>query len=142
MRPGSLRLTRLRAARAVAGLVAALLLTGNVLAAAGLCAVKAPVASGPAVEVAALHEADAPPCVDHLPEQGSGGSTAAKHHCPTDDPSAQTRTVDLPSPQLMTAFAAVVLHRTDAARQPAALLFSDDPSGPRPLYARLQRLRL
>ena len=141
MRPGSLRLTRLRAARAVAGLVAALLLTGNVLAAAGLCAVKAPVDSGSAPQ-AALHEADSPPCVDHLPEQGSAGSTAAKHHCPTDDPSAQTRTVDLPSPQLMTAFAAVVLHRTDAARQPAALLFSDDPSGPRPLYARLQRLRL
>jgi hypothetical protein len=141
MRPGSLRLTRLRAARAVAGLVAALLLTGNVLAAAGLCAVKAPVVSGTAAEVAALQEAESPPCLDHLPEQGSG-STAAKHHCPTEDPSAQTRTVDLPSPQLMTAFAAVVLHRTDAARQPAALHFSDDPSGPRPLYARLQRLRL
>ncbi len=50
--------------------------------------------------------------------------------------------MDLPSPQLMVALAAVLLQWTDAARQPAALLSDDDPSEPRPLYARLQRLRL
>ena len=53
MRPGSFRRTRQRAVRAVAGLVAAFLLTGNVLAAAGLCRVKAPVEAGVAVQTAA-----------------------------------------------------------------------------------------
>ena len=52
MRLGSFRLTSQRAARAVAGLVAMFLLTGNVLAAAGLCAVRAPAGTGLAVELA------------------------------------------------------------------------------------------
>lgn len=141
MRLGSFRLTRKRAARAVAGLVAAFLLTGNVLAAAGLCAVRAPAGMGMAVQVAA-DDADSPPCAEHLSGELGSPSTGSNHHCPTDDPSAQTRTVDLPSPQLMVALAAVLLQWTDAARQSAALLADDDPSEPRPLYARLQRLRL
>ena len=144
MRPGSLRLTRQRAARAVAGLVVAFLLTGNVLAAAGLCVVRAPAAAGMAVEAAAddSDDADSAPCAEHLSVAAGSPSTGSNHHCPTDDPSAQTRTVDLPSPQLMVALAAVLLHWTDAARQPAAHLSDDDPAEPRPLYARLQRLRL
>jgi len=141
MRLGSFRLTRQRAARAVAGLVAAFLLTGNVLAAAGLCAVRAPADRGTAVELAA-DEVDSPRCLEHLSHELSSPSTGSNHHCPTEDPSAQTRTVDLPSPQLMVALAAVLLQWTDSARQPDALLSTDDPSEPRPLYTRLQRLRL
>jgi hypothetical protein len=141
MRLGSFRLTRQRAARAVAGLVAAFLLTGNVLAAAGLCAVRAPAGTGLAVELAA-DAADSPPCLEHLSHELGSPSTGSSHHCPTEDPSAQSRTVDLPSPQLMVALAAVLLHWTDAARQPAAPPSADDPSEARPLYSRLQRLRL
>jgi hypothetical protein len=141
MRPGSFRLTRQRAARAVAGLVAAFLLTGNVLAAAGLCAVRAPAGMDMTAQVAS-DDADSPPCAEHLAGEPGSPSTGSNHHCPTDDPSAQTRTVDLPSPQLMVAPAAVLAQWTDAGRQPAALLSGDDPSEPRPLYARLQRLRL
>jgi len=141
MRLGSFRLTRQRAARAVAGLVAAFLLTGNVLAAAGLCVVRAQADPGMAVQAAA-DDADAPHCAEHLSGELGSPSTGFSHHCPTEDPSAQTRTVDLPSPQLMVAPAAVLLHWTDAARQPAAPLSDDDPAEPRPLYARLQRLRL
>ena len=141
MRLGSFRLTRQRAARAMAGLVAAFLLTGNVLAAAGLCAVRAPAGTDAAIHVTD-DDADSPPCTEHLSSEVGSPSTGSNHHCPTEDPSAQTRTVDLPSPQLMVALAAVLLQWTDAARQPAALLSDDDPSESRPLYTRLQRLRL
>jgi hypothetical protein len=141
MRLGSFRLTRQRAARAMAGLVAAFLLTGNVLAAAGLCAVRAPAGADMAAHVTA-DDVDSPPCTEHLSGEVGSPSTGSNHHCPTEDPSAQPRTVDLPSPQLMVAPAAVLLQWTDAARQPAALLSDDDPSESRPLYARLQRLRL
>jgi len=141
MRLGPFRLTRQRAARAMAGLVAAFLLTGNVLAAAGLCAVSAPARTDMAVHVTA-DDVDSPPCTEHLSSEVGSPSTGSNHHCPTEDPSAQTRTVDLPSPQLMVALAAVLLQWTDAARQPAALLSDDDPSESRPLYTRLQRLRL
>jgi len=141
MRLGSFRLTRQRAARAVAGLVAAFLLSGNVLAAAGLCVVRTQADTGVAVQAAA-DDADSTPCAEHLAGALSSPSTGVHHHCPTEDPSAQTRTVDLPSPQLMVAPAAVLLHWTDGARPPATLLAGDDPAEPRPLYARLQRLRL
>ena len=141
MRLGPFRLTRQRAARAVAGLVAAFLLTGNVLAAAGLCAVRAPAAMDTPVQVAS-DDAESPPCTEHLAGERGSPSKGSNHHCPTEDPSAQSRTADLPSPQLMVALAAVLLQWADAGRQPATLLSSDDPSEPRPLYARLQRLRL
>ena len=141
MRLGSFRRTRQRAVRAVAGLVAAFLLTGNVLAAAGLCTVKAPAQTGMAVQVAA-DGVESLDCTHHLVDEGASRPAGSSHHGPTEDPSAQTRTVDLPSPQLMVALAAVLLQWTDAGRQPATLLSSDDPSEPRPLYARLQRLRL
>jgi hypothetical protein len=141
MRPGAFRRTRQRAVRAVAGLVAAFLLTGNVLAAAGLCMVKAPTQTGAAAQVAA-DGVESPDCAHHQVDEGAARPAASSHHCPTEDPSAQTRTVDLPSPQPMVALAAVLLHWTDPARQPDALLSADDPSEPRPLYARLQRLRL
>lgn len=141
MRSGSFRLTRQRAARAVAGLVAAFLLTGNVLAAAGLCIVRAPAGADVTVQVAA-DETDSPQCAEHLAGEAGSTSTGSNHHCPTEDPSAQTRAVDLPSPQLVAVFAALHVHRTDAALQLTALLAADDPTEPRPLYARLQRLRL
>jgi hypothetical protein len=141
MRPGSFRLTRQRAARAVAGFVAAFLLTGNVLAAAGMCVVRASADTRVAVQAAA-DDAESAPCAEHLAAEAGSPSTGSNHHCPTEDPSAQTRTVDLPSPQLMVALAAVLFQWSDAARQPAARLSTDDPAESRPLYARLQRLRL
>ena len=141
MRPGAFRRTRQRAVRAVAGLVAAFLLTGNVLAAAGLCMVKAPAETGTAAQVAA-DGVESLDCTHHVVDEGAARPPASSHHCPTEDPSAQTRTVDLPSPQLIAAPAAVLLHWTGVAWQPGALFSADDPSEPRPLYARLQRLRL
>jgi hypothetical protein len=126
--------------RALAGLVAAFVLTGNVLAAAGLCAIKAPGAAHASAAVAPDESVAASDCSQHHANPAAPASGA--HHCPTDDPSAQTRAVDLPGAQLMAAFAAVVLQWTNAAQQAAALLSDDDPSESRPLYARLQRLRL
>lgn len=141
MRPGLFGLIRPRAARAVAGLVAAFLLTGNVLAAAGLCVVKAP-APAALTAPAAADEAASVHCPDHFADDAGAPTSGSNRHCPTDDPSAQARSGDLPSPQPMAASAAVLLPWTDLARLPAALLSTDDPSEPRPLYARLQRLRL
>jgi hypothetical protein len=126
--------------RALAGLVAAFVLTGNVLAAAGLCAIKAPGAAHPTVALASDESVAASDCAQHHADPAAPASSA--HHCPTDDPSAQTRAPDLPGAQLMAAFAAVVLQWTDAAQQAAALFSDDDPPESRPLYARLQRLRL
>jgi hypothetical protein len=141
MRLGSFRLTRRRAIRTMAGFIATFVLAGNVLAAAGLCAVKAPADTHPASHQTAQERA-APPCPQHVAERTDSGSTASSHHCPIDDPSAQTRTVDLPAAQPMAALPAAVLDWTDQALQPASVVLSDHPSGPRPLYARLQRLRL
>jgi hypothetical protein len=138
---GFSRRTRQRAVRAVAGLVAAFLLTGNVLAAAGMCLAKAPAQARVAVSVAA-EGAEALDCTHHLVDEGVARPAGSTQHCPTEDPSAQPRTVDLPSPQLMVALAAVVLDWSSATRQPNAPLAGDDRSEPQPLYARLQRLRL
>ena len=144
MRIGPFRLTRQRAARAVAGLVAAFLFTGNVLAAAGLCANKLPESHPGSQHTLAQDTAapsDAPACEQHLADE-SGSGTASNHHCPTDDPSAQTRSVDVPAAQLMAAIALVGWHWSDAALQAVPLASSTHPSEPQPLYARLQRLRL
>lgn len=144
MKIGPFRLTRQRATRAVAGLVAAFLFTGNVLAAAGLCATKFADAH-PGSQPAAAHEAALPsaehPCAQHLAvELGSG--SAPSHHCPTDDPSAQTRTVDVPAAQLMVAMAVVGWNWSGPSLEYVPLPSFTHPSEPQPLYARLQRLRL
>ena len=138
---GPFRLTSRRAARALAGLVAAFLLSGNVLAAAGLCVIKAP--AGPQQPAALVSSsgtaAEDVACADHL---GDHAPVSNPHHCPTEDPSAQSRTVDVPAAQLMVAVAAALLDWSSALLQPEAPLVLVHPPEPQPLYTRLQRLRL
>jgi hypothetical protein len=119
-----------RAVRVVAGLVTMLLFAGNVLAAAGLCVLKAP----PAVQAAS--EA---PCPQHL--IGEAPHAPAAQHCPSDDPSAQARTADLPTAQVLAA-AAVTSFGSFAVPAPAFERRADTGSSQRPLYTRLQRLQL
>jgi hypothetical protein len=141
MRPGPFRLTRHRATRALAGLVVMFLFAGNVLAAAGLCAVKAPVSSAATSGAVDGHETpDASGCAGHHAE--TDAPAPAAHHCPTDDPSAQTRTVDVPAAQIMLAIPASLVPWSDAELRSAPLFVADHPAESRPLYARLQRLRL
>jgi hypothetical protein len=141
MRLGPFRLTGRRATRALAGLVAMFLFAGNVLAAAGLCAIKAPAAAGAATMAIAGDEApDASDCASHHAQPD--GPASAGHHCPTDDPSAQTRTVDVPAAPLMLAMVASLLPWSGAELESAPLVASHHPAETRPLYARLQRLHL
>ena len=142
MRLGPFHLTRHRAARALAGLVAAFVFSGNVLAAAGLCAIKAPAAQhGPSPQVVAMADADdASECAGHQAHPGAPASSA--HHCPTDDPSAQSRTVDVPAAQLMVAIAATFFSWSETTLRSAPVVVAEHTAEPRPLYARLQRLHL
>lgn len=141
MRIGPFRLTSRRAARALAGLVAAFLLSGNVLAAAGLCLIKAP--AGPHETPVLAGSADAGAedvaCADHV---GDRAPVSNPHHCPIEDPSAQSRTVDVPAAQLMVAVAAALLDWSSALLQPEAPVVLVQPAEPQPLYTRLQRLHL
>lgn len=139
MRFGPLRLTTRRAVRALAGLVAAFLLAGNVLAAAGLCVVRAPVAAhGSPVLASQATVSDDAACAEHL---GDHAPSSNLHHCPTDDPSAQSRAVDVPAAQLMAATAALLDWSGALVRpEPPAVLVR--PADPQPLYTRLQRLHL
>jgi hypothetical protein len=120
-----------RAVRTVAGVVASLLLAGNVLAAAGLCVVKAPVA---------VEAASEDPCMQHSADNAPP-APAAQQHCPADDASAQVRGVDLPSAQAVAA-AAVAPFGIFAVSAPPLRFAADSGSPQRPLYARLQRLQL
>lgn len=141
MRIGPFRLNRHRAARALAGLVAAFLLTGNVLAAAGLCAIKTPAAPHEqASMMMAEAAADEVACSGHHSDHTAPASNA--HHCPTEDPSAQSRTVDIPAAQLMVAMAASLLNWPDATLRSEPPVVFAHPAAPQPLYTRLQRLRL
>ncbi|MGZ8254819.1 MAG: hypothetical protein ACXWVT_08205 [Burkholderiaceae bacterium] len=141
MRIGPFRLTFHRAARALAGLVAAFLLSGNVLAAAGLCAIKAPAGSqelAVSTSSAGTVSADVA-CADHLGDQAPVSNS---HHCPTEDPSAQSRTVDVPAAQLMVALAVALLDWSSPRLQAQPPVASIHPAETRPLYTRLQRLHL
>jgi len=145
MRLGPFHLTRHRAARALAGLVAAFVFSGNVLAAAGLCAIKAPAEPrGSSVPVVAMADAakavDPADCAGHHANPTPPASSA--HHCPTDDPSAQSRTVDVPAAQLMVAIAATFFSWSETTMRSAPLVVAEHPAEARPLYARLQRLHL
>ena len=127
--------------RALAGLVAAFLLTGNVLAAAGLCVIKAPGALHAAMSEAMTEASpDASDCSQHHADNTAPASNV--HHCPTDDPSAQTRTVDVPAAQLIAAQAPNLINWHDAMLRRETLVVVDHPAEPQRLYARLQRLRL
>ena len=143
MRLGPIRLTHRRAVRAVAALVATLLMAGNVLAAAGLCALRAPTEANGFVH--AVVEADTPeanPCPQHRADDASRGPSTATHHCPSEDPSAQSRAVDIPAAQFMAAIAALPCHSIDAGRLAEPPVAATRHPEPQPLYARLQRLRL
>jgi hypothetical protein len=145
MRIGPFRLTRQRAVRAVAGLVAGFVFAGNVLAAAGLCAIKAPDGNADwhrTASQAAATSADAHPCEQHRADERGSGPTTSSHHCPTDDPSAQTRTVDVPAAQLMAAIAVAGFGAFGVVPEPVPVASSTHLSNSQPLYARLQRLRL
>jgi hypothetical protein len=120
-----------RGVRVIAGVVATLLVTGNVLVAAGLCILKYP----PAVQAAS--EA---PCPQHLVDK-TVPQTPAVQHCPGDDSSAQARTADLPSAQVLAA-AAVAPFGTFAALAARPAIRTEPASPQRPLYTRLQRLQL
>jgi hypothetical protein len=136
MRPGSFRPTCRRAVRALAGVVAAFLLSGHVLAAAGLCAAKSPI--GTPVIAPAASEA---PCPQHVADESAPVPVAAPH-CPVDDPSAQPRAVDVPAASLLAALpSAASVAVVAPARTVATRSERDRPTAP-PLYARLQRLRL
>jgi hypothetical protein len=140
---GTFRLSSRRTARVIAGVVAGFLLTGQVLAAAGLCAIKAPTDARGSTEVRTHDAAGAAnPCPDHLVNATDHGSGASKHHCPTDNPGQQSRTVDVPAAQMMAALPASLPDWSLTAARPETLVAAAHPSEPRPLYARLHRLRL
>jgi hypothetical protein len=78
-------------------------------------------------------------CADHVGDRAPVSST---RHCPVEDPSAQSRTVDVPAAQLMAAVAAALLDWSSALLQPEAPVVRVQPAEPQPLYTRLQRLHL
>ncbi|MGZ8254953.1 MAG: hypothetical protein ACXWVT_08890, partial [Burkholderiaceae bacterium] len=90
-----------------------------------------PVADAPAAD------AD---CAEHRADHPTPASNA--HHCPTEDPSAQSRTVDVPAAQLLAAVAPGLFYGSDPLLRPEPLVVLIHPATPHPLYARLQRLRL
>jgi hypothetical protein len=135
MRLGPFLLTRRAATRAIAGLVTTLLLTGNVLAAAGLCVVKSP--DHAAAMQAAAGQVACPDHVPDIPELGSSG-----HLCPAEDPTPQTRSVDLPAPQLHAALTLSLAYPVQSVSALEPPVVAERPVPPPPLYARLQRLRL
>ena len=142
MRLGPFRLTRRRALRALAGVVAGLLLTGNVLAAAGMCTIVAPAGSHGAAQAVAHDGASSNPCPQHLSDEAAPGGGTSPHHCPSHDPSAQSRTVDVPGAQFMVAIAATPFLSLDSGQRTEPLFAVTHRTEPQPLYARLQRLRL
>jgi hypothetical protein len=134
-------------ARTLAGFVAGMLFASQVLASAGLCAVKSPVVAPIEIVIAeACEDADHQASLERAAfepaksTESAGGE--AGPHCSSEDPSAQARTADLPggSTQALAALPAPLgfLPFTPAARLPIA------DAGPplRPLYARLNRLLL
>lgn len=131
MAQGPLQLFRRRTLRGLAGFVVACLLAGHALAASGLCVITSPDAP------ATTHEASAG-CDEHMPvEPGTG----VKHHCPADEPSPQTRSVDLPASQAVAAIDATPFQWTAVATRASTAWVDRDVPLPS-LYARLQRLLL
>jgi hypothetical protein len=126
-------------ARAIAAIVASLLLSGHVLAAAGMCAIKAPVAASEAGQ----SQTEAP-CPQHVADEIAPTQTPStpSHHCPTEDPTAQPRGVDMPSAQMIVALTTMPIHAVVTADPIAAPVGVEGDPAPLPLYTRLQRLRL
>jgi hypothetical protein len=134
MSQGALHRIRVRAGRGLATFVVGFLLAGHALAATGLCAIRVPELPMPAPVTGAA-------CPEHaVPATEEGQS--ARHHCPAEEPSPQVRVVDLPTAQSVAMAISVLSYAVDPASEfepPTAL---DRQAPPRPLYARLQRLRL
>jgi hypothetical protein len=132
-------------ARALAGFVAGMLFASQVLAAAGLCAVK----SSTATPVGQTVIAEVCEDQDHLDSLARVAPAAvelaggeANPHCSSEDPTAQARTFDLPGTTVQAA-APLPLLLTVLAYTPAPrLLIADAGPSLRPLYARLSRLLL
>jgi hypothetical protein len=139
-----------RPARGFAAIIAMMMVAANVCAAMGLCIAKAG-ATGDVAPVAAVASvtpaaADAP-CPHHdgasapVAQRSQAPDPALSAHCPQDDPGAQGRTADLPSPDLMLAgAAALAMAPAHAASSAAPAAFFELP--PTPPYARHARLLL
>lgn len=87
-----------RAMRVLAGLIATFVLTGNVLAAAGLCAIKVRAAQG----IESISP-DSAPCPQHIDRTSCSAHADAVPHCNQEDPGAQARAVDLPAASILSA---------------------------------------
>jgi hypothetical protein len=129
-----------RSVRALALLCALVLVSGQALAAMGLCIAKAPAA---AAAVAAA-TAEQSPCPQHVADAASGAlpeQPSASPHCPQDDPGAQVRAGDVPAADVpsITAQPRAPLAQASHAQRGAA---AADETPPTPLYARLSRLLL
>lgn len=138
-----------RPARGFAAVIAMMMVAANICAAMGLCIAKA--GAGAAGDVAPMAVAASAatgtaevPCPHH---EGAAAlvspvpDPALSAHCPQDDPGAQGRTADLPSPDLMLAGAAAqAVAPADAASSAAPAAFVELP--PTPPYARHARLLL
>jgi hypothetical protein len=130
-----------RSARGLAAALALALITGNALAAMGLCIAKVPGALA-AVSAPAGEEL---PCPQHIADGSADSLTTnppGAAHCPQDDPGAQARVGgDIPSADLLV-----------VSVQPRAMLVlatcagcgeaTDNDPPHTPLYARLSRLLL
>jgi hypothetical protein len=132
--------------RALAGFVAGMLFTSQVLAAAGLCAVKSSTVV-PLTETVIVEVCEDQDHLDSLarlapPAAEPAGGEASTTHCSSEDPSAQARSVDLPGSTTQ-AVAPLPSLLTVVAFTPAPRLPIADAGPPlRPLYARLNRLLL
>jgi hypothetical protein len=117
----------------MAGFVVACLLAGQAMAATGCCWI-APLL--PSADIAS----SAPLCPDHAGDSDSG--TDGKPACPAEQPTPQSRAVDLPGAQAVVAIVAVALTPIAAfdQRLPPALTATAVP--PPPLYVRPHSLRL
>lgn len=140
-----------RPARGFAAVIAVMMVAANLCAAMGLCLAKA--GAGPANDVAPMAVVAAAtatveaPCPHHegasapIAQSSQFPDPAQAAHCPQDDPGAQGRTADLPSPDLMLAGAAAhAVAPTPAASSAAPAAFVELP--PTPPYARYARLLL
>jgi hypothetical protein len=140
-----------RPARGLAAVIALMMVAANACAAMGLCIAKAGVnTAGDGVAMttsapATLDMAEAP-CPHHDAAAPASSASPAPEpalsaHCPQDDPGAQGRTADLPSPDVVLAGAlARAVTLPDAASSAAPAAFVELP--PTPPYARHTRLLL
>jgi hypothetical protein len=137
-----------RPARGFAAVIAVMMVAANLCAALGLCIAKTGVGLADEVaQMAAVTAAAEAPCPHHdgasapVAQSLQIPDPAPAAHCPQEDPGAQGRTADLPSPDVMLAGAAAhAVAPTLAASSAAPAAFVELP--PTPPYARHARLLL